>query len=377
MKSVIHAFLVGSILAGAVPFTLGEASAVTLLEDSSPTQNLATQIIDSLMQRDAKALESLFDIGGFAERTNLKVPADSRAPADAFSSVINELCSAIMTLTSDGSKATLLRAHQVDGEDRLMIRIAGEGGVAYLDFVVGQDSSKTIDVYTTHAGELLSDRLAHRLLRAALARANNDPKFLEEARTFADMSSALLQNDAKTVLELYEKLDTFKRDRATQVMRLQAACSIADAAMLDQVSGEYLKAYPDDISGSFLMIDGYTVLEQYDKAMASVDVIDKSVGGDPYLEFLRANLYVLMKDDASAKKHLEAGLSVEPQLEELANRMADFAITEANNAEIKRWLLHLEKYCGYEFNDDLNNAEAFGEFKKSAEYQAWLKEKKS
>jgi len=376
MKRVISAIIMGSILSGAAPLGLEEVSAARF-ETPSRIQNLSAQIIDSLMKRDIKALESLFDVAGFAERVNQKVPADSRAPTDAFGGVVNELCTAMMTLTSDGSKATLLRAHQVDGEDRLLIRIAGEGGVAYLDFVVGRDSSRTIDVYTTHAGELLSDRLAQRLLRAALARANNDPKFLEEARIFSDMSSAMLQGDAKKVLELYEKLDTFKRDRATQIMRLQAVCAMSDAAMLDHVSSEYLKAYPDDISGSFLMIDGYTVLEQYDKAIASIDVIDKSVGGDPYLEFLRANLCILMKDDASAKKHLEAGLSAEPELDELANLMTDYAITEGNNAEIKRWLLHLEKYCGYEFNDDLNNAEAFGEFKKSTEYQEWLKEKQS
>jgi len=159
-------------------------------------------------------------------------------------------------------------------------------------------------------------------------------------------------------------------------MRLQAACAVSDAATLDKVSAEFLKAYPGDISGSLAMVDGYTVLQQYDKVVESIDAIDKAVGGDPYLEYLRANNCAIQKDNAGAKKHLESGLNADPTLEDLSNRMMDYAVVEKNNAEIKRWLLHLEKFNDYQFQPNLNDVEAFGDFKKSPEYQAWLKEKK-
>jgi len=178
-----------------------------------------------------------------------------------------------MTAMDQGSIVSLLRIHQVDADERVLLRITGPSGVTYFDFVVGQNAGavKASDVYTTGAGELLSQRLAFRIARASLAQANTNSKFMEEVEIYAKMAEALDNRDPKTVLDMYEKLDTFKNDRATQVMRLQAACAVSDAATLDKVSAEFLKAYPGDISGSLAMVDGYTVLQQYDKVVESID----------------------------------------------------------------------------------------------------------
>jgi len=377
-RAVIQTILVGSAFVWCAPLFAEATEPAVALQAPAPAQALATQLQDALTKRDAKALAALFDVSAFAARVNAKVPADARLPEGPFANVIVEASNSLMTAMDQGSIVSLLRIHQVDADERVLLRITGPSGVTYFDFVVGQNAGavKASDVYTTGAGELLSQRLAFRIARASLAQANTNSKFMEEVEIYAKMAEALDNRDPKTVLDMYEKLDTFKNDRATQVMRLQAACAVSDAATLDKVSAEFLKAYPGDISGSLAMVDGYTVLQQYDKVVESIDAIDKAVGGDPYLEYLRANNCAIQKDNAGAKKHLESGLNADPTLEDLSNRMMDYAVVEKNNAEIKRWLLHLEKFNDYQFQPNLNDVEAFGDFKKSPEYQAWLKEKK-
>jgi biotin carboxyl carrier protein len=75
--------------------------------------------------------------------------------------------------------------------------------------------------------------------------------------------------------------------------------------------GEYLGAlrfwranYPNDSSVDLVSIDAFFLQEKYDMALAAVERLDTSVGGDPYLDSYRAGLHLKMgqKDLANTEK---------------------------------------------------------------------------
>jgi len=228
----------------------------------------------------------------------------------------------------------------------------------------------------TSLGELMSEMCARIMLRAKLAEDSNDESFISDANLVMKMNQAIQQGKPQEAMQYYDQLGNLKKDRIVQVTRLQVVSGLDDVKLLDQVCSEFLERFPNDIAGDLFMIDAYITMDQYDKALAAVDRIDRNVGGDPYLCLIRGNLKSMQGDRAAAQAELLKGIEADPTLTDIANALADHALQDNDFAALKRWLLHLEKYCNYEFNDDLNNAAEFEAFKKSAEYQAWLKEKK-
>lgn len=336
------------------------------------------QIEDALNQRDMAAVFMPFDAGVFTERLNRFLPADGKIGDDVGSSILRDVQGGLASNVSTIGKAKFLRSRAMDGDTRLLYRLTDDGGVTYFAFTVvpSDKGMKITDLYMTSLGEQLSELFGRMLLRAKQAEANNDQTFLQDTDLYTKMADANKKGDAQEVLRLFDQLGNLKRERSANVIRLQAASSLEDPVLLDKICTEFIAQYPNDIAGDLFMIDAFFTMKQYDKAMAAIERVDQSVGGDPYLMFIRSGIHKLAGDDANAQKCLLVCIEQEPSLEEAANALLDRAINDKNFADTRKWLLHLEKNCGYQFEPNLNDVEAFSEFKKSPEYQEWLKEKK-
>ena len=120
------------------------------------------------------------------------------------------------------------------------------------------------------------------------------------------------------------------------------------------------------------MIDGATQNGDLDGALAGVDQLDKSVGGDPYLDLMRANLLVEKKDYAKARQHLAKLETWNSQLVDTQWVYVAISLAEKNHDETARLLNKVADEFGIEIQD-LTAIPEYAEFVKSPQYEAWMK----
>jgi predicted Zn-dependent protease len=85
------------------------------------------------------------------------------------------------------------------------------------------------------------------------------------------------------------------------------------------------RAYPNDASLDLMLLDGYFMKKRYDEALQAVDRIDRSLGGDPYLDVMRANMLLAKGDVDGAYRFATRAVEREPSLSEAQLVLDDIA----------------------------------------------------
>src|SRR5262249_5809358 len=125
---------------------------------------------------------------------------------------------------------------------------------------------------------------------------------------------------------------------------------------------------------------GYHLLrKQYDDVLKAIDRIDTVIGGDPYLNVLRAETLLSAEHFKEARAAAEKAIEEEPKLQQGYRHRIDIARKESNHADVVTWLKNLVEATGTRPTPaELEADERFTEFVKSPEYRelkAWLAER--
>jgi predicted Zn-dependent protease len=114
------------------------------------------------------------------------------------------------------------------------------------------------------------------------------------------------------VLEQYNSLSEAARKlKLAMSVRLRAAAALSPEAYKAAVE-EFRATYPNNPTIDLLLIDGYVLQKEYDKALASIDATERFVGGDGYLNVLRAGVLFQSGYAAEALKAARAASVAEP-----------------------------------------------------------------
>jgi predicted Zn-dependent protease len=127
--------------------------------------------------------------------------------------------------------------------------------------------------------------------------------------------------------------------------------------------------YPDDPATDFLSIDGYMLQKQFDEAVKCLDRTNEQVR-DPLLLARRANILLLTKNVAEARKSAQEAIRGEPDFSDGYLVALDVAVADQNHDETVTYLNILEKKFGYQWKE-LRSVPNFAEFVKSPQYAAW------
>lgn len=129
------------------------------------------------------------------------------------------------------------------------------------------------------------------------------------------------------IMELSALIKKGKHKAAQQILvTLPEALRRTEAVMLFEVAitadldekqyaaalNKFRKAFPNNPSIDMQEIDRAFMAKRYKDALAAVDRLDKRVGGDPYLNVVRANITALLGDDAVTAKHLRRARAANP-----------------------------------------------------------------
>jgi tetratricopeptide (TPR) repeat protein len=290
------------------------------------------------------------------------------------------LSSILRQLSESFGSLAVLRFRDDGGRPRLLFRAWGDGGVQYLELLVAPagDAVRGVDLYQYSTGETMSDTCRRLYLRFLAGEPGADgilKKENEFIRNIAKVKAATEQAQSgayaealKTIAALPAGMQT---EKSVLVLRLQSASQVGEKECAAALA-DFRKAFPDDPALDFLSIDALLVVKRYEEARKAIDNLDKRLGGDPYLEVLRANSYIEEGKLDLAKARAAAAIEKEKTLSEPYWTMVTISLKEKKYAVTVKWLTRIEKDLEEEVQD-LTKEEDYAGFVKSPEYAAWMK----
>lgn len=263
---------------------------------------------------------------------------------------------------------TYLRTQMIDGAPQPLFRVITGTAVNYhqLELDKHNGTIRAADIYLYATGERLSDtfgKLFDSMIETSVREAGESMQRVQRLVAAGKHDEALAALKA-----MPEKLRTSK---PLMLMEVQISSNVNDDTKYLAAIEAYGRAFPNDPSLDLVMVDGAYLRKEWAEVHRLVDKLEQRVGGDPYLELLRAEALgesgKRAEAIASAKKATEAEPTLEQAWWQLMTQQSaaqDFAGAVATLGVLS------EKFDADVTEDTLRSDERFGGLVESAEFAA-------
>jgi tetratricopeptide (TPR) repeat protein len=357
----------------------------------TPTDEECQQFVKSLEENvcagNADAVISAIDLDAVLDRASagIEAPEERRRKfiANGKRALTQSLTQGLQQALKKGGYR-FLRMQHTGNEKQALFRVFGDdSGLNYHRLVLGHTADRkvrAVDIYGFASGELLSQTMrrmylpmaaeASKSLLAKLTQSESD--FVKHRSKLVELSTADADGRSARVLEIYATLPpSLQKDKTFLLARMKAAAEVSEKEYADTLDA-FRDYYPADPCLDILLIDHYFLRKQFDRALACIDTLDKAVGGDPYLNVMRANVYLEKKDFAKARECAQKAVAAEENLQPAYWALITASLGTKDFAETSRLLTAVREKCGVEI-DDLAADSEYAEYVKSPEYNEWLK----
>ncbi|MCZ7648693.1 MAG: hypothetical protein M5U26_26125 [Planctomycetota bacterium] len=281
-----------------------------------------------------------------------------------------------------GGTFKLLRVREVNGHPTALYRLVSNGGLNYIELYLkpaAEGQYQIYDCYPYIAGEMMTET-CHRMMLQAVAQnqqsllgklMQKDSDFVAALPTIQKLQAALGSQQFAQALQHYQQLpDSLKREKAYLLMRITAAMNTNDKEYLAAMQ-DFRKFHPNDPAADLAASDGLILTQKWDAALAAMDRLEKSVQGDAYLTFLKANINMLAERFEKARELAQKAVEAEPLLIEPHWTMVTIGLNSKNHAEVAEWLTRIRDKFQMTFKD-LNSVAEYASFMKSEEGKKWM-----
>lgn len=267
----------------------------------------------------------------------------------------------------------LLRMRPGEHGPRPLFRATSGSGVNYYEVIAGKARSdgavRVVDLYVYLSGDRMTETIAGMMeqgVRVAQAGERPDLEAIGRARQRGDLTEAR---------RLIAALPPALRDaKAVRLMDLQAAMTL-DAPDYAETIERYVRAYPDDPSADFVAVDGHFLRKDVPALLAALDRLELRVGGDPYLDNLRAGGLLLEPTPAhlqEAERRARAVTAALPDRADVWWTLAAVQLARGDHAGLVPTLDRLATAFAVSFDRDAMAAEPQWQgFLASPEFATW------
>jgi hypothetical protein len=283
-----------------------------------------------------------------------------------------------------GASFALLRLHAKNGEHRALFRhVYSNGLYLYRDCVLVQNVEgkvRVADYLKLEDGimrsEELSLSLADRVKRHKQSEDNDSNPQTEDTTSFeyfyTSVQNAVAQNRGQAALDMYNKLPTeWQKLQIILFLRVEAARQLKgelyDSAVLD-----YRTAFPDAANMDIIMINAYHEHKKYDRELTSIAALDESLGGDPYLDIVRAETYLVKHDFPGAHRCARKAIDADATLLQGYKILLTISLSQKKYPETSQLLTALKKQFP-KLMPIVESDPEYAAYVKSPQYRTWVK----
>lgn len=332
--------------------------------------------------------EKLIKMEGIAENSmrGLDVPADfKKGLIKGIKQGSVNLFSQLQQAAQGGGNYEFLRVREKDGRYTALFRLAQPdmGGLNYHEHSLVNNSGiiSSDDIYIFISAENMSTSMRRMIIpvvaqqnKGILARlSKTENTYLKNMTKVSQISKSLREQNGKEALRVYNTLPQEMRDsKVFLIFRIQAASLLEgeDNKYLAAIS-DFRRLFPEDSCVDFLSLDYYALRKETDNLLVSLDRVEKSVGGDPFLGLMKASFLVEAKRLPEAEKTIKKALKEDDSITDLHWVLIGIYQKNKQYPELLNAMLTLDKVEKMKW-DDLTKVEGYEGFVKSPQHQQWL-----
>ncbi|QDU83947.1 hypothetical protein Pla163_10480 [Planctomycetes bacterium Pla163] len=337
----------------------------------------------TIAEGDPSFMASHFDVGGLVAimDAGLDAPADYREPFTEGLGSNFDLAAQIVGANAqfDGTYRFL---RLMSGEPtRALFRLESNNGLNYheLHLVADAESVRIVDAFVYVSGESLSTTFKRGYVAGLV---QYDPSLADTLpptqKNYLSTLGALqriksvLASDPAAALAMWSELDASVKFLPEFLgARIAAASNVGEKEYLAALR-DLREHYPDSPSMNLMMIDAYLLRGEFDQSLKCVDALDEQVGGDPYLELIRANIHLADGKFERAEKKVRRAIELDPLLDYLAQwKLIEIGLTADLHELTFEGLSSLETDYGIEWID-LRTAAGYESFVASEPGRRWI-----
>jgi tetratricopeptide (TPR) repeat protein len=256
----------------------------------------------------------------------------------------------ILVSTKNGNYR-LIRAYAKDGQQHLLFRMFGDGGLNYHDYTLIKikDSVKASDCYVYTTDEELTRTMSK--LVDIMSANMNQTELPEDIKSISKLSQLRNQGDYAGARTYYEKLDPrLKQNKAIQVIYI-SICQHIDQTLYRQELEHYSALYPNAGSGYLMMVDMYYLQKGYARGIVAVNKLDSLLGKDPFLDFYRGIFYGLSGEKEKSISCYEKVYKYDPSLRSNTEALIVAYASNKQNDKAKAVISEYKKTAAFHQED--------------------------
>ena len=354
-------------------------------------QAFADGLVASLRDKDAAAYLALVDWDAILEQaTSVPESPVSRAGFTAgFKATLAKpggLFEQGCSILADGGSIVMLGMRDREGRPWALFRLLPAGaGHAYQEYRLARRPDgkvRAVDLFVHSSGERMVETIHRAYLPSAIQASRGRLASLvgkEDAMTKARpqlkaMTQASREGRFKEAIALFDALPAeVRRSKVAQLVRLQAAQGAEDTEIYLAAINEMRAIFPNDPGIDFISFDAYVLQGDLPAAIASLESLDRALGGDPYLRSLRAT-YLAKADRLDEARDLaRAAAEAEPGLAQIQVARVTVSLLRRDPEETLV-ALRQARDLGHSGIDQFAFLDGFADFAKTPQYTTYQEE---
>lgn len=344
---------------------------------------LASRWLTAQRAGDLEALQSIYDMRTMCERATAGAGKEPfrKAFIEGLRSTMDPQLLLSASLGADFSASFLRSRRRGEARTLLFCARSAEGALSYLECVVGRDAAgepRLVDLKQFAAGEWTSVLLRRMYLPFAAEQEKGlidkllgtEQLIVRHVKDFGALSEAAKQGDATKARKLFDALPAeLRRDRVVLLLLLRATQNGGEELYLATLA-EMERELAGDPCLDLISIDLHFLRKRFDLARASLDRLEAAIGGDGYLDSMRANTHLEGGDLAVGERFARRGVARDP--DQLATwwPLVTVLLRAQRHAAVTDALIEIDRRFAPQWNDFAGVAE-YADYAASPEIERW------
>ncbi|MDJ1473028.1 tetratricopeptide repeat protein [Xanthocytophaga flava] len=266
------------------------------------------RIAEKVNKRHSDTLNQLFDLEYMLEKMTNQLQKNQYQKItqeiifkENFKKKVNPSSFIIKELRKGYGRYQFLRFHPRQGVPHLLFRMTSEEGINYHDYEVRiiDNELRLTDLFVFLSGEYLSETLKGTFINLLSQQKQQkiiEPELDEQLGNIQKLKQAIDRHDYEEALQFYNSLSIKTQKSKTFMSYKLLITSNISYEMHQKAIAEYEKLFPDDPSHYLMDIEKYLLQGDAKNILWSVDKLDRTIGGDEYLNLYRGLVYSITED---------------------------------------------------------------------------------
>lgn len=283
-------------------------------------------------------------------------------------------------------RVKLVRLVKQDTGAKALIRLNfGENGYGYMDLQLRTDANSEVRIINWF--DYSSGRLYTETLHQLIAMLSPTPTAVGKLFDFATNKKAQTKNVVSLIKlnqqgkhkEMIEQFlassSELRKNRILNFFAVQSGNQSGNTELYLKALENMNRYYSDDAKIQLVLVDYHFLTESYDKAIRSLELVEKSFGvKEAGIELLISNTYLTSGNLNGSIKHARNSISLEPDFEDAYWSLLLAYVNNKEFANAVKISAQLERRFQYDLGpDSLKQAEVYNTLLLSNEYREWRK----